>query len=151
VLGYFLFSVSLRITDFGFQIITYFLENRDFLPKLFQTLYNELTKRNLREGRNLRRILVVGAILIIVIVLSAFFLIANNYPLSNKKSDESSSLQTLPVLSDAPFYVGVTYCGNSAAEAKLLIDRVRNYTNLFVIQSGELEKNLTEFHSTVPI
>lgn len=37
------------------------------------------------------------------------------------------------------FYVGVTYCGESAEEAKLLIDRVKDYTNLFVLQSGLLQ------------
>lgn len=45
------------------------------------------------------------------------------------------------------FYVGVTYCGNSTEEAKLLIDRVKSYTNLFVLQSGLLQKypdNITE-------
>jgi hypothetical protein len=40
-----------------------------------------------------------------------------------------------------PFYVGVTYCGNSTEEAKTLIDRVKSYTNLFVLQSGQLQKN----------
>ena len=40
----------------------------------------------------------------------------------------------------APFYVGVTYCGGSVEEeAKQLIDRVKDYTNLFVLQSGELQ------------
>ena len=39
-----------------------------------------------------------------------------------------------------PFYVGVTYCGNSAEDAKLLIDRVKDYTNLFVLQSGGLQR-----------
>jgi hypothetical protein len=38
-------------------------------------------------------------------------------------------------------YVGVTYCGNSVDEAKQLIDRVKGYTNLFVLQSGELQRN----------
>lgn len=38
-----------------------------------------------------------------------------------------------------PFYVGVTYCGGSVEEAKQLIDRVKDYTNLFVLQSGELQ------------
>jgi hypothetical protein len=38
-----------------------------------------------------------------------------------------------------PFYVGVTYCGSSAEDAKLLIDKVENYTNLFVLQSGGLQ------------
>jgi hypothetical protein len=42
--------------------------------------------------------------------------------------------------SDAePFYVGVTYGGDSVAEAKQLIDKVKNYTNLFVLQSGLLQ------------
>jgi hypothetical protein len=35
-----------------------------------------------------------------------------------------------------PFYVGVTYCGDSVEEAKQLIDKVKTYTNLFVLQSG---------------
>jgi hypothetical protein len=42
-----------------------------------------------------------------------------------------------------PFYVGVTFGGSTAAEAKQLIDRVKNYTNLFVIQSNSLQYNLT--------
>ena len=41
-----------------------------------------------------------------------------------------------------PFYVGVTYCGDSVEEAKQLIDKVSNYTNLFVLQSGSLLYNV---------
>lgn len=41
-----------------------------------------------------------------------------------------------------PFYVGVTYCGDSVEEAKLLIDKVKNYTNLFVLQSGTFLSNV---------
>jgi hypothetical protein len=40
-----------------------------------------------------------------------------------------------------PFYVGVTYGGNSVEDAKVLIDKVKNYTNLFVIASGHLQYN----------
>jgi hypothetical protein len=40
-------------------------------------------------------------------------------------------------------YVGVTFCGDTAAEAKLLIDRVKDYTNLFVLQSGPVSENET--------
>jgi len=36
------------------------------------------------------------------------------------------------------FYVGVTYCGESIADAQRLVDKVKNYTNLFVVQSGPL-------------
>ena len=42
-----------------------------------------------------------------------------------------------------PFHVGVSFCGNTTAQAKLLIDRVKNYTNLLVIQSGPVSKNET--------
>ncbi len=75
----------------------------------------------------------VAAILILVVVLAASFLVANNYLSSKANLD----------LTPQPFYVGVTYCGNSSTGAKLLIDKVKSYTNLFVIQSGELEKNTT--------
>ncbi len=44
---------------------------------------------------------------------------------------------------EADCYLGVSFCGDSVAEAKLLIDRVKNYTNLFVLQSGPVTKNET--------
>ena len=40
-------------------------------------------------------------------------------------------------------YVGVAFCGNTTAEARLLIDRVKGYTNLLVLQSGPVSKNET--------
>ena len=40
-----------------------------------------------------------------------------------------------------PFYVGVTFCGNTTSDAKLLIDKVKGYTNLFVLQSGTLQRD----------
>ncbi len=33
-------------------------------------------------------------------------------------------------------YIGVAFCGNTTQEAKLLIDRVKSYTNLFILDSG---------------
>src|SRR3990172_5542572 len=33
----------------------------------------------------------------------------------------------------APVHVGVSFQGNTTAEAKLLIDRIKDYTNLFVL------------------
>jgi hypothetical protein len=39
---------------------------------------------------------------------------------------------------EKPFYVGVTYGGNTIAGAKQIIDKVKDYTNLFVLQSGSL-------------
>jgi len=51
--------------------------------------------------------------------------------------------QTEPILLSSsdpePFYLGVTYCGESVSEAKQLIDKVKSYTNLLVIQSGPLQ------------
>ena len=41
------------------------------------------------------------------------------------------------------FYVGVSFCGDTAAKAKLLVDRVKSYTNLFVLQSGPVSRNET--------
>lgn len=45
----------------------------------------------------------------------------------------------------APAYVGVAFGGSTAAEAKLLIDRVKTYTNLFILDSGSapLSRNET--------
>ena len=40
-------------------------------------------------------------------------------------------------------YFGVSFNGNTTDEAKLLIDRIKDYTNLFVIQSGPISKNET--------
>jgi hypothetical protein len=62
----------------------------------------------------------------ILIVVSAFAVI---------ESYRSSELKK-------PFYIGVTYCGNSTVEAEQLVDKVQNYTNLFVLQSGPLQENL---------
>jgi hypothetical protein len=42
-----------------------------------------------------------------------------------------------------PVYLGVSFCGNSTAEAKVLIDKVKDYTNLFVLQSGPISQNVT--------
>ncbi len=55
-----------------------------------------------------------------------------------------SENSTLTIGKNSPFYVGVTFGGNTTADAKLLIDRVKSYTNLFVIQSGPVSKNETE-------
>ncbi len=43
-------------------------------------------------------------------------------------------------------FVGVAFCGNTTAEAKLLIDRVKTYTNLFIVQSGPVSWNETSLN-----
>ncbi len=40
-------------------------------------------------------------------------------------------------------YFGISFCGNTTADAKLLIDRTKDYTNLLVLQSGPVSKNET--------
>ena len=56
----------------------------------------------------------------------------------------STSNENKPVnITEPDCYVGVSFCGNTTAEAKLLIDRVKNYTNLFVLQSGPVNDNET--------
>ena len=42
--------------------------------------------------------------------------------------------------------VGIAFCGNTTAEAKLLIDRTKDYTNLFILDSGGglISKNRTQ-------
>lgn len=68
----------------------------------------------------------VGLIVVFLVAVSAFAVIRIPYDTSGSSA------------SAAPFYLGVTYCGSSVAEAKQLIDRVKNCTNLFVLQSGSL-------------
>jgi hypothetical protein len=77
----------------------------------------------------LKRVFVFLVIFTLVAGLIAAAFIVNNILLG-----ESS--ETLP------FHVGVTFCGNTTAEAKLLIDKVKGYTNLFVLQSGPLQQDI---------
>jgi len=65
----------------------------------------------------------------LVLISTAAFLV--QYNLLNKSKEKT------------PFYLGVTFCGNTTAEAQLLIDKVKSYTNLFVLQSGTISKNET--------
>ena len=67
--------------------------------------------------------------IIVILISTTAFLVS--YDLRSERSETT------------PFYVGVSFCGNTTAEAKLLIDRVKTYTNLFVLQSGPVSKNET--------
>jgi hypothetical protein len=68
---------------------------------------------------------IAGVILVSIALTIAMFSFFDNFgtPEAKQKS----------------FYVGVTYCGNSVSEANQLIDIVKDYTNLFVVASGELQ------------
>jgi len=71
---------------------------------------------------------ILSSILIVVIVTASFLV---SYSLTSNNTEAK------------PFYVGVTFCGNNTVEAKLLIDEVKDYTNLFVLQSGTISDNKT--------
>jgi hypothetical protein len=78
-----------------------------------------------------RLVIVLSLVIITVIAVSTFATIEIYTPFSTA------------VASKKPFYVGVNYCGDNVTEAEQLIDRVKNYTNLFIVQSGPLMDNGT--------
>ncbi|TSA57653.1 hypothetical protein D4R42_01175 [bacterium] len=73
--------------------------------------------------------------IVCVILLISFGIIFSN---PNTKPHINKPVSVASVDSE-PFYVGVTYCGDSVYEAKQLMDKVKNYTNLFVLQSGTIQ------------
>jgi hypothetical protein len=77
---------------------------------------------------------ILSVILILIIVFAAAVYFLN--PLA-------------PVKGTRDFYLGVSFNGNTTEEAKLLIDRVKPYTNLFVIQSGPVSINETAMNEIV--
>ncbi len=76
----------------------------------------------------------VAVLLFIIIVIAAMF--------------ATSNLSTVKAQENQPFHVGVTFGGDNTADAKLLIDRVKDYTNLFVLASGPLQYNIDEMVKT---
>src|SRR3989304_3501127 len=73
----------------------------------------------------MKKVLAVSAILIIIALFAVLFI----------------GYDFLKTIENRETYVGVTYCGDSVAEGKLLIDKVKGYTNLFVLQSGSLQRD----------
>jgi hypothetical protein len=76
-------------------------------------------------------ILVATLLLILIIAVSAFA----GYGVLTKNS-----------LDEQAFHVGVSFCGDTTAQAELVIDKVRGYTNLLIIQSGPVSKNETSLN-----
>jgi len=54
-------------------------------------------------------------------------------------------LNTTQGVIDSKPYVGIAFCGKTTDEAKTQIDRTKNYTNLFILDTGrsELSRNQT--------
>jgi hypothetical protein len=79
----------------------------------------------------MKRFTVVAIVIFLLLATTATVIVPLN--LSNK-SQESA------------FYLGVSFNGNTTAEGKLLIDRVKSYTNLFVLQSFSISRNETAIY-----
>ena len=54
-------------------------------------------------------------------------------------------LNTTQGVIDSKPYVGIAFCGKTTDEAKTQIDKTKNYTNLFILDTGrsELSRNQT--------
>jgi len=75
------------------------------------------------ENKRLKREHVLSLILVIILIISTVSLLVSY--------TQSSSIQQ-----KKPFYVGIAFGGNTTDQAKLLIDRTKSYTNLFILDSG---------------
>jgi hypothetical protein len=76
----------------------------------------------------MKRVFIVTTALLIIGVFLVAGIILNRYDFS--KSTETPKA-----------FVGITYGGNSVAQGEALIDKVKGYTNLFVLASGLLERD----------
>jgi hypothetical protein len=76
----------------------------------------------------MKKRLIVALSVLLLVVLSAVLLYA-------RTPVESTTTQKP--------YIGVAFGGDTVEQAKALIDRTRNYTNLFILQSGPISYNET--------
>jgi hypothetical protein len=72
-----------------------------------------------------------GLLLAVIIIISSFTFIY---------LQETSREATVEA---DEFYFGVSFGGQTAPQAKSLIDKTRNYTNLFIINSYDISTNET--------
>jgi len=75
----------------------------------------------------MKRVIVFSIAVVLILIISISTYAVTSTILSNVKSKET-------------FYVGVTYGGNTLEDARLLIDKVKDYINLFILQ-GPLQHN----------
>jgi hypothetical protein len=85
------------------------------------------------EAQNLKPRWFLALLPILLIIFSIMFLINQ----ADLTSHENSTKDV---------YFGVTFSSSTTAEAKLLIDRVKSYTNLLVVDSGPVSKNETSLN-----
>ena len=79
----------------------------------------------------LKRVLAVVLIVVVVVTLVVALRPVTDLTIPSGASD---------------VYVGVTFSSNTTAQAKLLIDRVKTFTNLLVVDSGPVSKNETSLN-----
>ena len=72
-----------------------------------------------------------------IIIILASLLITAGYIDAHRQTNTAGNN------AKSQFYVGVTFCGNTTAQAELLIDRVKTYTNLFVLSNSPVTRNET--------
>lgn len=73
----------------------------------------------------MNRLHVLSLILIIILILATAAALLSYTESSNETANASASV-----------YVGVAFGGNTTEQAKLLIDRTKTYTNLFILNAG---------------
>jgi hypothetical protein len=80
----------------------------------------------------MKRAHILSLILIVIVLTATVALFVSFAQSPNQQKD--------------PVYVGIAFCGTTTAQGKALIDRVKSYTNLFILDSGisALSNNLTE-------
>ena len=64
-------------------------------------------------------------------------------PVSTPTPTGTSTVLASNVTTSPDVFFGVTFGGNTTAQAKLLIDKVKGYTNLFVVDSWDITTNET--------
>ena len=74
----------------------------------------------------MKRIMLLPVVAFLIILTVTAILIPLNIADQNKEPE---------------FYIGISFCGNTVDEAKLLIDRVHIYANLLVLQSYPISRN----------
>ena len=97
------------------------------------TYLTVLEAKAIRSFQQTRKLL-IAVFLIAILAVSA--LAAYIYTKDNS-GEATATVKPEP-------YVGVAFCGNNTAEAKTLIDRVKNYTNLFVLDTGRSDLSRNE-------
>ena len=75
------------------------------------------------SGSNRVRKFLVPAFLIAILAVSMMAVYMSNSKINNAKIDPNA-------------YVGIAFAGNTTDQAKALIDKVQNYTNLFILDVG---------------